>query len=188
MPKKSKARLCALGAAWVEYIHDELLHKFWPGAEHIGAKGVKDRALLESAVGRPSQTVFGQDAYPTVTDKAAALFHSLVSNHPFHDGNKRTAVTALQHFLLANGFFAGLSNDEAYEMAKRTASYRERGLSHDQIMQEIRELLATRMISLDAVRELGNEGSEIFRELYSSSVEFRRKIRRSSMNRLIPSE
>ena len=88
-----------LGAAWVEYIHDELLHKFWPGGEYIGARGVKDRGLLESAVGRLYQSVFGQDAYPDVTDKAVALFHSLVSNHPFHDGNKRTAVTALHHFL-----------------------------------------------------------------------------------------
>jgi len=155
------------------------------GVDYIGAKGVKDRGLLESAVGRPYQTLFAQDAYPAVTDKAVALFHSLVSNHPFHDGNKRTAVTALQHFLLANGFFAGLSNDEAYEMAKRTASYRERGLSHDQVIREISELLAARMISLEAVRELGNEGSEMFSDLYSNSVEFRRKIRRCRMNCLM---
>jgi len=174
-----------LGAAWVEYIHDELLHKFWPGGEYIGARGVKDRGLLESAVGRPYQTVFGQDAYPDVTDKAVALFHSLVSNHPFHDGNKRTAVTALHHFLLANGFFAGLSNDEAFEMAKRTASYRQHGLSHDQVMREIRQLLAARMIPLEAVGELGNEGSEMFSLLFSTSVELRRKIRRSRMNRLM---
>ena len=174
-----------LGAAWVEHIHDELLLKFWRGVDYIGAKGVKDRGLLESAVGRPYQTLFAQDAYPAVTDKAVALFHSLVSNHPFHDGNKRTAVTALQHFLLANDFFAGLSNDEAYEMAKRTASYRERGLSHDQVIREISELLAARMISLEAVRELGNEGSEMFSDLYSNSVEFRRKIRRCRMNCLM---
>jgi len=174
-----------LGTAWVEYIHHELLHKFWPEAEHIGARGVRDRGLLESAVGRPYQTVFAQDAYPAVTDKAVALFHSLVSNHPFHDGNKRTAVTALQHFLLANGFFAGLSNDEAYELAKRTASYRERGSSHDQIMREIKALLAARMIPLDAVRELVAEGSEKISELFSISLEIRRRIRRSSMNRLV---
>jgi death-on-curing protein len=62
----------------VEYIHNELLQKFWPGAEHLGAKGVKDRGLLESAVGRPYQTVFGEDAYPSVTEKGVALFHSLV--------------------------------------------------------------------------------------------------------------
>jgi death-on-curing protein len=174
-----------LGTAWVEYIHHELLHKFWPEAEHIGARGVKDRGLLESAVGRPYQTVFAQDAYPSVGDKAAALFHSLVSNHPFHDGNKRTAVTAVQQFLLANGFFAGLSNDEAYEMAKRTASYRERDSSHDQIMREIKELLAKRMIPLDAVRELATEGSEMISQLFSTSLEVRRKIRRSVMNRLV---
>jgi death-on-curing protein len=174
-----------LGAAWVEYIHHELLHKFWPEAEHIGARGVRDRGLLESAVGRPTQTAFGQDAYPTITDKAVALFHSLVSNHPFHDGNKRTAVSALQHFLLANGFFAGLSNDEAYEVAKRTASYRERGSSHDQIMREIKDILAARMISLDAVRELVAEGSEMISELFSISLEIRRRIRRSGMNRLV---
>jgi hypothetical protein len=114
-----------------------------------------------------------------------ALFHSLVSNHPFHDGNKRTAVTALHHFLLANGFFAGLSNDEAFEMAKRTASYRQHGLSHDQVMREIRQLLAARMIPLEAVGELGNEGSEMFSQLFSTSVELRRKIRRSRMNRLM---
>jgi death-on-curing protein len=173
-----------LGAAWVEYIHHELLYKFWPDPEHIGARGVKDRGLLESAVGRPYQTVFAQDAYPTVGDKAAALFHSLVSNHPFHDGNKRTAVTALHHFLLANGF-VGLSNDEAYEMAKRTASYRERGSSHDQIMREIKDLLTARMIPLDAVRELVPEGSEMISELFSISSEIRRRLRRSKMNRLV---
>jgi hypothetical protein len=92
------------------------------------------------------------------------------------------------HFLLANGFFAGWSNDEAQEMSKSTASCRNRGFSRDQVWQEIQELLATRLISLDAVRELGNEASESFRGLYSTSMEFRRKIRRSSMNRLIPSE
>lgn len=169
----------------MEYIHEELLRKFWPSAEDLGAKGVKDRGLLESAVGRPYQTVFGEDAYASVTEKGVALFHSLVSNHPFHDGNKRTAVTSLHHFMMANGLFAGLSNEEAYDMAKRTASYRERGLSHDQIFQEIKELLTSRTITFSALRELGTEDSVMFRELYSMSLELRRKIRRSRMNCLI---
>lgn len=177
-----------LGPAWVAYVHDELIRNFWPDTGHIGSKGVKDRGLLESAVGRPYQTVCGKDAYPTVTDKAVALFHSLVSNHPFHDGNKRTAVISLHHFLLANGFFAVLSNDEAYETAKRTASYRERGISHDQVIQDIRELLAAHIISFDALRTIGGEGAAIFTMLYDSAVEFRLKIRRSPMNQLIPSE
>src|SRR5260370_27493261 len=146
-----------LGPAWVEYIHDELISKIWPEVGHIRSRGVKDRVLLESAVGRPFQTVFGEDAYPSVTDKAAALFHSLVSNHPFPDGNKRTAVLSLHHFLLANGFFAFLSNDEAYETAKRTASYREHGLTHEQVFREIQKLLAGHTSAFEAIRQLGGE-------------------------------
>jgi death-on-curing protein len=169
-----------------EYVHDELIRNFWPDPEDIGSKGVKDRGLLESAVGRPYQTVFGQDAYPTLTEKATALFHSLISNHPFHDGNKRTAILSLHHFLLANSHFLLLSNDEAYEAAKRTASYRMRGLSHDQVLQEIREVLATHIISFDAVRKLGGPDTAIFTVLYDPAVEFHHKIRNSSMNRLIP--
>lgn len=166
------------------YVHDELIHKFWPEAGQVGTKGVRDRGLLESALARPFQTVFGEDAYPTVIDKAVALFHSLVSNHPFHDGNKRTAVTSLHHFLLANGFFAGLSNDEAYEIAKRTASYRERRQSHEYAVLEIKELIVARAIPFAAVREIGKEGSEAFRDLYSTTLVLQRKIRRSRMNRL----
>src|ERR1700680_2668237 len=177
-----------LGAAWVEYVHDELIRNFWPDPGDIGSKGVKDRGLLESAVGRPCQTVFGQDAYPTVTDKPPALFHSLVSNHAFHDGNKRTAILSLHHFLLANSYFIFLSNDEAYEAAKRTASYRIRGLSHDEVLQEIRELLTTHIITFDPVKKLGGQEAAIFTVLYDPAVEFRSKIRSSSMNRLIPSE
>jgi death-on-curing protein len=91
-----------LGAPYVEYIHDELLEVFWPSSENVATGGVRDRTLIESAVGRPFQSAFGQDIYPTVIEKGVALFHSLVANHAFVDGNKRTAVTALDHFLLAN--------------------------------------------------------------------------------------
>jgi death-on-curing family protein len=151
-----------LGAPFVEYIHDELLQQFWPASESIGALGVKNRDLLESAVGHPFQSAFGQDIYPTVVDKAAALFHSLVANHPFHDGNKRTAVVSLQHFLLANGFLPSLSNQDFYELAKSTASYRERGVSHDEALDEIRKKLATGTASFAAVRrQIASDRKEI---------------------------
>lgn len=72
--------------------------------EIIGARAqVRDVDLLESAVLRPATSAFGQDAYPTVTEKAAALFHSLSRNHPFVDGNKRTSTVALILFLELNG-------------------------------------------------------------------------------------
>jgi len=66
--------------------------------------GVKDHGLLESAVYRPQQSVFGEDAYPTLFDKAAALLESLVKNHCFHNGNKRTAYLVTKSFLMLNGY------------------------------------------------------------------------------------
>lgn len=68
-----------------------------------GDPAVRDLGLLDSACHRPSSTVFGEDAYPTLTLKAAALLHSLTANHPFVDGNKRTAWLATVVFLRDNG-------------------------------------------------------------------------------------
>jgi len=64
---------------------------------------LRDKGLLDSAVNRPQQSAFGEDAYPTITLKAAALVHLLVQNHAFVDGNKRTATLALVIFLRYNG-------------------------------------------------------------------------------------
>lgn len=66
--------------------------------------GVKSPSLLESAVFRPQSSAFGEEAYPSIYEKAAALFESLGQNHPFHNANKRTAFTALLIFLRYNGF------------------------------------------------------------------------------------
>lgn len=65
--------------------------------------GVKNPSLLESAVFRSQSSAFGENAYPSVYDKAAALFESLGQNHPFQNANKRTAFTALVIFLRYNG-------------------------------------------------------------------------------------
>jgi death-on-curing protein len=66
--------------------------------------GVKSTGMLESAVLCPQSSAFGYDAYVTIFDKAAALFESLGQNHPFQNGNKRTAFTALVIFLKYNGY------------------------------------------------------------------------------------
>ncbi|MFF5491992.1 type II toxin-antitoxin system death-on-curing family toxin [Streptomyces aquilus] len=63
---------------------------------------VRDAGLLESAVHRPSASMFGQEAYTDVFDKAAALLQSLAINHPFIDGNKRTAWISCVVFLAMN--------------------------------------------------------------------------------------
>lgn len=124
------------GGAYVEYIHDTLVTKLWPGSDPVSPREYRNRGLIESAVSRPFHSAFGADVYPSVTEKAAALFHSLISNHPFHNGNKRTAVIALDQFLLANGYYLLLSNAATYVLAEHTASYKERGLDHARAMGE----------------------------------------------------
>lgn len=68
-----------------------------------GSHGVRDLGLLEAAVARPRASYGGVDLYEDVFTKAAALFESIARNHPFVDGNKRTATTSAVEFLYANG-------------------------------------------------------------------------------------
>jgi death-on-curing protein len=75
---------------------------------------VADYGLLESALGRPQATVFGQDAYPTFHRKAAALLHSLAKNHCLVDGNKRLAWLATVVFCYINGIDIHASDDDVY--------------------------------------------------------------------------
>jgi death on curing protein len=63
---------------------------------------LRDPGLLASAAARPATSVFGQDAYPSFAEKAAALMHSLVRNHPLIDGNKRLAWSATRAFCILN--------------------------------------------------------------------------------------
>jgi death-on-curing protein len=83
---------------------------------------IRDLGLLESACARPLTTVFGQDAYPTTTMKAAALLHSIVKNHALVDGNKRLGLAATIAFLGLNGFQLTWSNDEAYDFVIAVAA------------------------------------------------------------------
>ena len=68
-----------------------------------GSQGVRDWDLLSSALDRPQATFGGEDLYPDIFLKAAALVQLLSSNHPFVDGNKRTALATLEYFLHLNG-------------------------------------------------------------------------------------
>jgi death on curing protein len=77
--------------------------------------GVKDHGLLDSAVHRSQQSVFGGDAYPSLFDKAAALLESLVKNHCFHNGNKRTAYLVTKSFLKLNGSQLNMERQIAVE-------------------------------------------------------------------------
>ncbi|WP_371538040.1 Fic family protein [Streptomyces sp. NBC_01023] len=84
-------------------------------AQRLGADEVRDYGLLDSALARPQSSVFGQDAYPDVWHKAAALMESLARNHALVDGNRRIAWYATWVFLHMNGhpLDAGFDVDEA---------------------------------------------------------------------------
>jgi death-on-curing protein len=77
---------------------------------------VRDAGLLEAAAARPRTTVFGEDAYATLEEKAAALAQSIARNHALVDGNKRLTLGALIAFLGVNGRRLTLTNDEAYDL------------------------------------------------------------------------
>lgn len=98
---------------------EDLLHV---AARTLGDFEVRDLGLLESAAARPRATAFGEDAYPSIHDKAAALLHSIARNHPLVDGNKRLSLAATIAFYGLNGIRLTLSNDEAYELVMGIAS------------------------------------------------------------------
>jgi death-on-curing protein len=85
---------------------------------------VRDHGLLESALARPQACAFGEDAYGTLEEKAAALLHSLARNHALVDGNKRLGLAATIAFLGINGWQLRLSNDDAYDLVMAVATGR----------------------------------------------------------------
>lgn len=98
---------------------EELLHV---GQRILGDMPIRDQGLLESALARPRASAFGEDAYVSLPEKAAALTHSLARNHGLVDGNKRLSLAALIAFLGMNGRRLTWSNDEAYEFIVGVAS------------------------------------------------------------------
>lgn len=87
-----------------------------------GEVQVRDYGLLESALARPAATAFGHDAYPDLHVKAAALLHSLCTNHALIDGNKRLAFAAAAVFLAINGQVLVVDDDAQYEMVMAIAA------------------------------------------------------------------
>ncbi|MGH3614614.1 MAG: type II toxin-antitoxin system death-on-curing family toxin [Pseudonocardia sp.] len=82
---------------------------------------VRDIGLLQSALARPQASAFGQDAYPTLHEKAAALLHSLTANHALLDGNKRLAWAATAVFLGVNSHRVVATQDDAVELVLAVA-------------------------------------------------------------------
>ena len=99
-----------LSLAEVLVLHERII------GQSGGAAGLRDLGSLESALAQPRTTFDGVDLYPSLPEKAAALAHSLVGNHPFVDGNKRIGHAALETFLVLNGFELAAPVDDAERM------------------------------------------------------------------------
>jgi len=97
-------------------IHDQVL------IQSGGGRGVRDQGALESALARPFQTFGGEDLYPSVLEKATALMESIIVNHPFVDGNKRTGFTVGNLFLMKNGLEIEGDDQDVYDTVIAIAS------------------------------------------------------------------
>ena len=87
-----------------------------------GLDGIRDLGGLDSAVAQPQMTFGGQNLYPSLAEKAAALGFSVVSNHPFLDGNKRVGHAALEAFLVLNGWELAAGIDEQEQLILQLAA------------------------------------------------------------------
>jgi death-on-curing protein len=98
---------------------DDLLHV---AERTLGDVELRDVGLLDAAAARPRATAFGEEAYPSIHDKAAALLHSLARTQPLVDGNKRLALAATIAFYGLNGYRLTLSNEAAYDLVMAVAA------------------------------------------------------------------
>lgn len=106
-------------------LHEKVLAKYG------GAAGIRDHDGLMSAVTRPLQSFGGQELYPDVIAKAAAFLESIITNHPFVDGNKRTGILGRMAFLLNNRYVVTATVNERYDFVIQIASGE---LGYDQIL------------------------------------------------------
>ena len=97
-------------------LHTQLENAF------VLSSGVRDENLLASAVNTPFQTFMGNDLYPSIYDKAAQLCYGLANNHPFTDGNKRTALHSMYVYLIINGFDITATQQDVENMIIDVAS------------------------------------------------------------------
>lgn len=101
-----------------EQIHDILIKQFG------GAKGIRDKSSLDAALSRPCQTFDSQQLYPAPNEKAASLIESILINHPFVDGNKRTGYVLMRLLLMEHKLDIKASEQEKYDFVLDIASGR----------------------------------------------------------------
>ncbi|MBI1954784.1 MAG: type II toxin-antitoxin system death-on-curing family toxin [Acidobacteria bacterium] len=121
-------------------------HAAWIAEEPIPNFDTRYPGRLESCLDTPFQTFQGQPLYPTLMEQAAIFFYLLNKNHPFINGNKRLALTALLVFLFLNGKWLSVSPDQLYEFSISVAGSDARG--KDLILEEIKTFLGQNMFGV----------------------------------------
>lgn len=153
---------------FVEYIHDVLVGTFLPFDETVNPKEYRDLDRIASAVARPFCTAFETEPFPSLSEKASALFHALICYHCFINGNKRTAVIALDLFLVLNGQLLVMSSEEVYELARKTATANRDGISGDRILADLAARIEHASVPIQILRDSALEeklGAETFARL-----------------------
>ncbi len=112
-----------LDAQEIEGIHNLLVEDFRRGRDPIEPPGVRDETLLGAASFRPHTSIGEELKYPSVAMAGAALFHALVHDHAFHNGNKRTALVSLLVFLDKNGYVLPVEQDVLYDYVLQLARH-----------------------------------------------------------------
>lgn len=135
-------------AATILQIHYKLVEIFIDEEDPIAPPGPKSEALLQSAATRPHTGIGGNEKYTTVETKIAALFHSLIHNHPFHNGNKRTALVSILVSLDLNSKRLEINDDDLFDFVVAVAGHVEpyEGKS-DEVVEEIAHWIKTNSVS-----------------------------------------
>lgn len=113
-----------MNADTIIFIHEYLIEYFADSEDPISPPGLKNKNMLESAISRPFSSAGGIDAFPSVYEKSAALFHGIISNHAFHNGNKRLALLSTLYFLGENNLIVDRCDDEEmFEFTRKVAAH-----------------------------------------------------------------
>lgn len=121
-------------------INERMIAEYSPG-EMVG---IKEPELLNSAIERPFQTMFGDPLYPDIFTKATALFESLAKNHVFYNGNKRSAFACMTYFLFINGYICLVSEKEGADL---TVEFVTKDRTFEDIVQLLKENTYAKTIS-----------------------------------------
>lgn len=170
----------ALSPSYIEKIHDEIVLIRFPGSQPVGTG--RDRRKIESAAYRPFQTAFQQDIFPSLNEKAAALFHGIIADHVFENGCKRAGVIAADLFLTANHKFLSLSQKEMYELAIETASHNQRNISNEQILKHIEQKFSAATTTLWSLFGHG------YFSLAYDALQAAKGVRNDPLNRIQPGQ